>query len=624
MVVIVHFLYRNSYSVNDNRSFEIMNNHKRSSTILLALFFCVMLSNALFAQAPGEFKLEQLILVDAQPFMTQERLSHGYYVFRCKIQNQDVKPHKVKLSCYNIASKSFDLQSGETITASLPMPVTNSNFGNSVQVSADNKNLYTISCPMRRAITSYPSHHYRSRYVSYVPHDEDSISHAVLICRSLRKRFAEVDCIFAEKDCKYWPQDRMDYSCLDFIFLTPAELVVAPEGVQTALKQFVLSGGILWFFECDTQKEAFDQIEWVAQLIKETQPNEFGRSQNQNVTRQYQAGFGVIVVTKDNASFEQLENQSIADKEMFNIFYKSFDSKPSWYEINPINDLQKWFPVVSDLSIPLLGISIVILLFVLLAGPINLFLLTAYNKRILLLVTVPALSFLFAGAILLYVILADGFNTDARIASTAYLDQRSGMYSALSQYGIYARTTPRNVVFDSDDELNISDNSDDERLSIDWTSGKQVVSSRFATVRKPAYYKIRKAGTTRLKLDFDFNEDNPYVVNGLGKDVNKLFVCDAKGSLWKAENIAAGQKAKLSPVDKLDDKNQNKEDILHYCILTSRWDSNEFSINMQKRANALRPGSYFATFSSSGPFASKGISYAKEKNSFAFMVGRFE
>lgn len=599
-----------------------MNNHKRSSTILLALFFCMTLSNALFAQAPGEFKLEQLILVDAQPFMTQERLSHGYFVFRCKIQNKDLKPHKVKLSCYNIASKSFDLQPGETITASLPMPVTNSNFGNSVQVSADNKNLYTVSCPMSRAMTSYPSH-YRSRYISYVPHDEDSISHAVLICRSLRKRFAEVDCLFAEKDCKYWPQDRMDYSCLDFIFLTPAELVVAPEGVQTALKQFVLSGGILWFFECNTQKGAFDQIEWVAQLIKETPPKEESSS-SPSLVKQYPIGFGAVVLTTDNASFERLYGRNVPDKEVFNLFYKSFDSKPSWYEINPINDLQKWFPVVSDLSIPLLGISIVILLFVLLAGPINLWLLTAYNKRILLLVTVPALSFLFAGAILLYVILADGFNTDARIASAAYLDQRTGMYSSLSQYGVYARTTPRNVVFDSDDELNISDNSDDERLSIDWTTGKQVVSSRFATVRKPAYYKIRKAGTTRLKLDFDFNGDNPYVVNGLGKDVKQLFVCDAKGALWKAENIAAGQKASLSPVDKPDDKNQSKEDMLRYCISTSRWDFNGYSINVPQKANALRPGSYIATFSSSGPFASKGISYAKEKNSFAFLFGRFE
>ena len=224
----------------------------------------------------------------------------------------------------------------------------------------------------------------------------------------------------------------------------------------------------------------------------------------------------------------------------------------------------------------------------------------------------------------MYVILADGFNTDARIASTAYLDQRSGMYSSLSQYGVYARTTPRNVVFDSDDELNISDNSDDERLNIDWTSGKQVISSRFATVRKPAYYKIRKAGTTRLKLDFDFNDANPYVVNGLGKDVEQLFVRDAEGNLWRAENVSAGQKAALSPVIRQYDEKRSKDELLSNYISTSRWNFNEYSVNVSKKADALRPGSYIVTFSSPGPFVNKGISYAKEKNSFAFLLGRFE
>lgn len=581
------------------------------------------LSNALFAQAQGEFKLEQLIRVDAQPFMTQERLSHGYFVFRCKIQNQDVKPHKVKLSCSNVASKSFDLQPGETINASLPLPVTNPDFGADVQVHADNRKLYTVPCPMRQGITSFPSH-YRSRFVTYSPGD-DLIPNTFLICRSLRKRFAEVECIFAEKDCKYWPQDRMDYSCLDFILLTPEELSAAPEGVQVALKQFVLSGGILWLLECDAPQASFDKVEWIAQLIKETAPKE-NSSQNSKVI-EYPFGFGVVALT-DRAALENQFNQlmsadNLSDKTFFKGLLSNFDSKPSWFEKDSINEMQKWFPVISDLSIPLLGISIVILLFVILAGPINLFLLTMYNKRILLLVTVPALSFLFAGAILMYVILADGFNTDVRIASGAYLDQRSGTYSSLIQYGIYARTTPRNVVFDSDDELNISDFNDDDRFNIDWTSGKQVIPSRFAAVRKPAYYKIRKAGTTRLKLDFDFNGENSYVVNGLGKDVKQLFVCDAKGALWKAENIAAGQKATLSPVDKLDDNKQSNEPMFCYCISTLRWDFNEYSVNIPKKANSLCPGCYIAEFSSSGPFANKGVSYAQEKNSYAFLLGRF-
>lgn len=600
-----------------------MNIHKRASTILLIISCCLMLSGALYAQS-GENALEKLIRVDAQPFMTQGRLSHGYYVFRCKVQNLDAKPHKVTLSCPKVASKSFDLQAGEVINAALPLPVTNSNFGYSVQVYADNRQLYTVEYPMRRENYSFAAaRYYRSRFISFGP-DDDSVSNTFFICRSLRKRFAEVECIFAEKDCKFWPQDRMDYSCLDYILLTPEELAAAPEGVQTALKQFVLSGGILWLLESDVPQASFDKVEWIAQLIKEMSQKENYNAQDSRVV-QYPFGFGVVALTDRDALEKQfnqnLSDDNLSDKTFFEGLYRDFDSRPSWYARDSVNELQKQFPVVNDLSIPLLGISIVILLFVLIAGPINLFFLTKYNKRILLLVTVPILSFLFAGAILLYVILSEGFSTETRIASLAYLDQRSGMFSSLSQYGVYARTTPRNVVFDSDDELNITDEGDDERLNIDWTSGKQVVQSNFTTVRKPAYYKIRKAGTTRLKLDFDFNETNPYVVNGLGKDVKKLFVRDAEGSLWRAENIIAGQKAALTPVNR--QYNEKLSDELTSCISTLRWDFIERSINMQNKADALRPGSYIATFSSSGPFANKGISYAKEKDSSAFLSGRF-
>ena len=634
MVVINHFPYQYSSFVYNNRSFIIMNIHKRASTILLMLLLCFMLSNALFAQL-GENALEKLILVDSQPFMTQGRLSHGYYVYRCKVQNKDVKPHKITLNCDNVATKSFDLQPGEIINASLPLPVTNSNFGDFVQINVDNRNLYTNQYPMRRAITSYPSH-YRARYISYAP-DEDSINNTFLICRSLRKRFAEVECIFAENDCKFWPQDRMDYSGLDYILLTPEELAAAPEGVQTALRQFVLSGGVLWLLESDDPQVTFDKIEWIAQLIKETPQKENRNAQDSGVV-QYPFGFGVVALT-DRAALEKQFNQlmstvekqfnqnmsddNISDKAFFDGLRSNFDSKPSWFERDSVNELQKRFPVVNDLTIPLMGISIVILLFVLLAGPINLFILTKYNKRILLLVTVPVLSFLFAGAILSYVILSDGFKTEARLASGAYLDQRDGTYASLAKYGVYARTTPRNVVFDSNDELNCSDLNENESLTIDWTSGKQALSSRFATVRKPAYYRIRKTGTTRLKLDFDFNDTNPYIVNGLGKDVKQLYVRDPEGNLWKAESITAGQKAPLTPVVRQYDPKRSNDDLLSNYMSSNRWDFNEYSVNAQKSADVLRPGSYIATFSSSGPFVTKGISYAREQKSFAFLLGRF-
>ncbi len=600
-----------------------MNHSTRAISVLLCLFVVLSQSNALFGQTPPDGK--DAVSFSPQVFMTESRLDHGYYVFRSIIKNNDAAPHKVVLTCSNVASKSYELRPGETINASLPLPVSNSDFGDSIQISVDNKKLDPIPCPMRK---NWKGHYFTARSFGSHSYDPEIIEYnSFLVCRSLRSQMAEVNVIFAEADCKQWPQDRLDYSCLDVILLTPAELSAAPDGVQTALRQFVLAGGVLWLFDCENQKEDLDKIEWIAQLKEETKPNQM-EEYNQLQCLEYPVAFGRVVLsnfTPDNFRLQYLPKNS--NKQIITDIYQCFDFQSSsriiWFDREDVNEWHKSFPIANDLSIPVLGIGFVIFLFVMLAGPVNLFLLTKYNKRIWLLATVPALSFLFASAILMYVILSEGFKTDTRIAAGSYLDQRNGMYSSMMQYGFYARTSPRNVVFDSNDELNIvDDNNDNARLSIDWTSGKQVIHSHFVPVRKPAYYKVRKSGTTRLKLDFDFNAENPYVVNGLGKDVDQLFVRSADGSLWRAESIKAGQKAQLTSVNQFFDE-ANKKQPLAYpaCIASSTWSFSKTSVtNLSK---TLPPQCYIATFDSPGPFANKGISHAKEKESFAFLMGRF-
>ena len=600
-----------------------MNHCTRAISVLICLFIAISQSNALYGQSTPDGK--DAVSFSPQVFMTESRLYHGYYVFRSIIKNNDAVPHKVVLSCPNVAAKSYELRPGETINASLPLPVTNPDFGDSIQVTVDNKKRDPIPCPMRK---NWRSHYLSARSFGSHSYDPEIIEYnSFLVCRSLRSQLAEMEAIFAEADCKQWPQDRLDYSCLDVILLTPAELSAAPEGVQTALRQFVLAGGVLWLFDCENQKNDLDKIEWIAQLKEETSPNAM-KEYNQLQCLEYPVAFGRVVLS--NFTPEKFRSLYLSNKSNKNIIidiYQCFDfqfsSRIIWFDKQDLNEWHKSFPIANDLSIPVLGIGFVIFVFVLLAGPVNLFLLTKYNKRIWLLATVPALSFLFASAILLYVILSEGFKTDTRIAAGSYLDQRNGMYSSMIQYGFYARTSSRNAVFDSNDELNImDDNNDDGRLSIDWTSGKQVIHSHFVPVRKPAYYKVRKSGTTRLKLDFDFNAENPYVVNGLGKDVDQLFVRSEDGSLWRAESVKAGQKAQLTSVNQFFDE-ANKKQPLAYpaCIASSTWNFSKSSVtNLSKD---LPPQSYIVTFDSPGPFTNKGISYAKEKESFGFLMGRF-
>lgn len=605
-----------------------MNINKRAASILLLLLFCFTFSHPLLAQTMDELK--ELIRVDVQTFMTESKINHGYYVFRCKIQNRDSKPHKVTLSCDRVASKSFDLPAGETINASLPLPVTNPSFGNAIKVMVDNREMENLYCPMR--IKHYYSSY--SSYGHYYKYSSEALtplldSNTFMACRSLRRNFPEADCIFAECDCKLWPQDRLDYSCLDFILLTPSELSAAPAGVQTALRQFVSSGGVLWLFDCKNQKEELDKIEWITQLKNDTNKMQKTLDNDESQFFVYPLAFGRVILF--NFSPEEFHQQKVpqnsnSDKTILLDLYEFSGNLPSrevsWFNHDDLSEWQKKFPIVDDLGIPRAGILIVIFLFVLLAGPVNLYILNKHNKRIWLLVTVPILSFLFAGAILLYVVLSEGFNTETRLCVIDYLDQRDGTYASMTQMGVYARTSPSNVVYDAEDELNIiEDNIKTDRLNIDWTSGKQVIHSNFAPVRNPAYYKIRKTGTTRLNLDFDFNAAYPYVVNGLGKDIEQLYVRGADGTLWKAENIGAGEKATLTFSNTLEETNYKTVSEFQSLISESNWSVVAFSL--KKSPGNIPPNCYVATFHSPGPFSNKGIPYANEKRTTAFLLGRF-
>ncbi|MBR0237067.1 MAG: hypothetical protein IJQ39_03145 [Thermoguttaceae bacterium] len=569
--------------------------------------------------------MNKLIRVDVQTFMTESKINHGYYVFRCKIQNFDSKSHKVTLSCDKVASKSFDLPASETINASLPLPVTNPYFGNAVNILVDNREVEHLYCPMR--YNGAPFEHYY--YTSYSHNDTTTLdNNAFMACRSLRRGLAEADCIFAECDCKNWPQDRLDYSCLDFILLTPLELSAAPAGVQTALRQFVSGGGILWLFDCEKQKEALDKIEWITQLKNDTNMNRKTADTDKSHFSEYSLAFGRVFLfdfTPEEFLKQDGTENSNSDKNiLLDIYeysgYRSF-SDVSWFNRGILSEWQKKFPVVDDIGIPRAGILFVIFLFVLLAGPVNLFLLTKHNKRIWLLVTVPVLSFLFAGAILLYVTLSEGFKTETRLCVIDYLDQRDGTYASMTQMGVYARTSPSNVTFDAEDELNIIERIKSDRLNIDWTSGKQVIHSTFAPVRNPAYYKIRKTGTSRLNLDFDFKAAYPYVVNGLGKDIELLYVRDADGTLWKAENIGAGEKATLTFSNSLEETNYKTVSEFQSLISEPNWNVTASSLN--KNPGNIPPNCYVAKFRSPGPFSNKGISYAIEKRTTAFLLGRF-
>ncbi len=92
-------------------------------------------------------------------------------------------------------------------------------------------------------------------------------------------------------------------------------------------------------------------------------------------------------------------------------------------------------------SVPVLAFFILILLFVVAAGPVNLFLCKRAGRPVLMVFTLPALGFGFAGAILLWGLFSEGLGVKGVVRSVTWLDQRTHQAASQATQTLYSGTT---------------------------------------------------------------------------------------------------------------------------------------------------------------------------------------
>src|SRR5207247_11070803 len=91
----------------------------------------------------------------------------------------------------------------------------------------------------------------------------------------------------------------------------------------------------------------------------------------------------------------------------------------------------KNFPVMENVSIPVRGLLLIMLVFVILIGPVNLIVLSKKKKKMWLLWTVPAISLLTCLAVSAYTVFSEGWGGRARYLSFTILDERSHRASTI-------------------------------------------------------------------------------------------------------------------------------------------------------------------------------------------------
>jgi hypothetical protein len=303
-----------------------------------------------------------------------------------------------------------------------------------------------------------------------------------------------------------------------------------------------------------------------------------------------------------------------------------------------LSDANKNLSVVDDIGVPVRGLFILMLLFAVVIGPLNIWLLTRWKRRIWLLWTVPAISLVTCVAVFAYMIVAEGWQGRAMVTAFTVLDEKEQRATTLGRTAYYSPVTPGSGLhFHLATEVTVQGMSEYDTsgaaCSLDWTRD-QHLRSGWVSARVPAHFQLRKCEPRRERVTFDRKAQT--ATNGLGVDIKTFWLMDENGGVFSAANIGAGQQVTLQPA-KLAPRGGPREpggppplgrprepevprdQSLRPLYSNSEW-ANLTQMVTKNPQRVLVPGSYLAILESS-PFLEQGLDGAVRRAADSAVLG---
>lgn len=404
-----------------------------------------------------------------------------------------------------------------------------------------------------------------------------------------------------EDSVKNMSTNWLAYSSLDGMVLTAKDLEKTTPEVRTAIYNYVEAGGSLTVLgQCKLPDS------WSKQNVGNADFLEFS------------PGFGYCVVC--NAS--NLSQLRPADLDRV---IKGWNATQAPWDENRGFNYGQMFQVVERRGLPIVTLLLFLILFTFLVGPLNLYVLSRFQKRIWMLWTIPTFSLVATLLIFSYMMLYEGWQSYTRIEAVTVLDETSQTASSIGVYGIYAPLTPGNgLTFDTTTEVSpVSSNtsgrygySNFQYRTMDWTAGQHLASG-WVTARVSTYFRLRKVETRRERLLVSKTPQGEIeIVNGLKGTINKLWLADKNGKVYKATDIDSGAKSVLNFEKQLDDGGSQS---FREIYSRGNWTNIRSSIEIQPHLY-LRPNTYVAIMDGT-PFIEPGLPGAIPRDSSSVVFG---
>ncbi|MDR1053521.1 MAG: hypothetical protein LBL39_05045 [Planctomycetaceae bacterium] len=588
---------------------------------------------------------------------------HGYAEYRYLVQNRDNVPHKVKLSLepmtYSGGSGISSLSSStDTVEIAAGSNAVLRLFQPPVRFGANNQETkVSIDGWVRDTINSHVSHmntfsstnnnapvvfvsqqtpattrEFFARRTTQKPDDggtpttppttsTSSPAAAALHAAVHSPTVAQVlTLLLSNVSVDEWSDSWLSYTRFDCVVMTSDEwsgAVTRKPAVLSAVKRYVEVGGILVVLGKDWEVPA----EWkpIFDTSKNKKPSESDKFEKTVVCgKVFVLGrTGTEVAENPNLFDEVIKNidsAAVSEKVRLDLAQHDEHSRGygGGYNDSTISRMHNTLPVVAKYGVNIRLVLVLIILFAVLIGPVNVFVLRSINRRIWLIWTVPATSLIASFLVLLASFMSEGLLKQASSLTCTVLDQRRDVATTFGFIGYYSTFSTGSPKFSSDIELVpfFDSNSWSIELQVDG-SGNQVLLGSWILPRVPAYFSLRK-NQLQQKLNVAFNwsdAEKPTATNGLGVRIEHISVCSPTGEIFEANSIEAGEQKVLTragrPISKL------TEAEFYNNLRTNQQSFLSSTSNIMSQQTDLFPGSYRAEIKDWNPFLEKGIQNLK-------------
>ncbi len=382
-----------------------------------------------------------------------------------------------------------------------------------------------------------------------------------------------VESMRSESAISDWSESWLAYTPFDCIVLAGTDIGSMSPAVLGAIENYLHAGGTIVLFDTADLPAAWHP--W--QINKLSDGTE------------YHVGFGrcFTFVSENPAALDRGTSQTLRTAVR--------DSAAYWQSLPQDNNAAEGaLPVHGNLRIPTHGIILIMLAFVVIIGPVNIIFLSRKKRRIWMLWTIPAISFVTTLLVFVYSLLSEGITPDIRISGLTLLDQVSHHAATYGGTAFYCPLTPsKGLQFDYETEatplVSLGYNSGSSR-EVDW-SQSQHFERGWVSARIPSYFHLRKAETARERIELSNENGTWQIVNGLGAPIKSLWLADANMNLYEVSNVAAGQKTGLVPSKPTHSLEKTGPDGLKRDLGFSAINADTLTSNVQ---GYLKPNTYIA------------------------------